>query len=97
MIHSHVYELLRDVETGISKPCILSGQTRNTPHCRLTVPYLFVLGVVEVTMMWFYYNSVFEPPTADHVSCPSYWWRNALYINTLFPVKDMVSLQVLSK
>ncbi|PNF31216.1 hypothetical protein B7P43_G14861 [Cryptotermes secundus] len=59
---------------------------------RLTVPYLFVLGVVEVTMKWFYYNSVFEPPTADHVSCPSYWWRNALYINTLFPVQDMCML-----
>jgi hypothetical protein len=55
------------------------------------VPYLFVLGVVEVTMKWFYYNSVFEPPTADHISCPNYWWRNALYINTLFPVQDMVS------
>ncbi|KDR09103.1 Nose resistant to fluoxetine protein 6 [Zootermopsis nevadensis] len=59
---------------------------------RLTVPYLFVLGIVEVTMKWFYYNSVFESPTADHVSCPNYWWRNALYINTLFPVKDMCML-----
>jgi hypothetical protein len=59
------------------------------------VPYLFVLGIVEVTMKWFYYNSVFEPPTADHVNCPTYWWRNALYINTLFPVKDMVSPQLL--
>ncbi|GFG29906.1 hypothetical protein Cfor_09924 [Coptotermes formosanus] len=59
---------------------------------RLTVPYLFVLGVVEVTMKWFYYNSVFEPPTADHISCPNYWWRNALYINTLFPVQDMCML-----
>jgi hypothetical protein len=59
------------------------------------VPYLFVLGVVEVTMKWFYYNSVFEPPTADHVNCPSYWWRNALYINTLFPVQDMVSLHMI--
>lgn len=41
-------------------------------------------------MKWFYYNSVFEPPTMDHVNCPNYWWRNLLYINTLFPVKDMV-------
>jgi len=59
--------------------------------CRLTAPYLFVLGVVEVTMKWFYYNSVFEPPTDDHINCPNYWWRNAMYINTLFPVQDMVS------
>jgi hypothetical protein len=95
MIHTHVY--VRDVEAGVNKPCTLLSQTRNTLHCRLTVPYLFVLGIVEVTMKWFYYNSVFEPPAADHVSCPNYWWRNALYINTLFPVKDMVSLQNLSR
>lgn len=35
---------------------------------RLTVPYMYVLGVVEVTMKYFASNSVFEPPTADHVS-----------------------------
>lgn len=63
--------------------------------CRLTTPYMFVLGVVNVTMKWFYYNSVFEPPTADHINCPTYWWRNILYINTLFPVDQMVNyLQV---
>ncbi|CAG2056080.1 unnamed protein product, partial [Timema podura] len=56
---------------------------------RLTVPYMFVLGLAEVSMKWFYFNSVFEPPTLDHVNCPNYWWRNLLYINTLFPVEDM--------
>jgi len=60
--------------------------------CRLTGPYLFVLGVVQVSMKWFHYNSVFEPPAADHINCPQYWWRNLLYINTLFPVKDMCML-----
>lgn len=48
------------------------------------------MGLVQVTMKWFYHNSVFEPPTMDHINCPNYWWRNVLYINTLFPVKDMV-------
>lgn len=57
---------------------------------RLTAPYLFTLGVVEVSMKWFNYNSVFEPPTMDHINCPNYWWRNILYINTLFPVEEMV-------
>ncbi|XP_043523193.1 nose resistant to fluoxetine protein 6 isoform X2 [Frieseomelitta varia] len=57
--------------------------------CRLTAPYMFVLGVVQVTMKWFHSNSVFEPPTADHYNCPNYWWRNFLYINTLFPVDQM--------
>ncbi|CAH1967120.1 unnamed protein product [Acanthoscelides obtectus] len=59
---------------------------------RLTVPYLFTLGIVEVSMKWFNYNSVFEPPTMDHVNCPNYWWRNVLYINTLFPVDEMCML-----
>ncbi|KAF7990013.1 hypothetical protein HCN44_008687 [Aphidius gifuensis] len=60
--------------------------------CRLTTPYMFVLGVVNVTMKWFHYNSVFEPPTSDHINCPNYWWRNLLYINTLFPVEQMCML-----
>ncbi|XP_059468522.1 nose resistant to fluoxetine protein 6 [Neocloeon triangulifer] len=59
---------------------------------RLTAPYMFVLGVVQVSMRWFYHKSVFEPPTLDHENCPQYWWRNLLYINTLFPVKDMCML-----
>lgn len=57
---------------------------------RLTAPYMFVLGVVEITMKYFEHESVFDPPTMDHINCPKYWWRNVLYINTLFPVEDMV-------
>ncbi|CAL7947868.1 unnamed protein product [Xylocopa violacea] len=57
--------------------------------CRLTAPYMFVLGVVQIAMKWFHSNSVFEPPSADHYNCPNYWWRNLLYINTLFPVDQM--------
>ncbi|XP_033352837.1 nose resistant to fluoxetine protein 6-like isoform X1 [Bombus vosnesenskii] len=57
--------------------------------CRLTAPYMFILGVNQIVMKWFHSNSVFEPPTADHYNCPNYWWRNLLYINTLFPVDQM--------
>ncbi|VVC35960.1 Hypothetical protein CINCED_3A019863 [Cinara cedri] len=60
--------------------------------CRLTAPYFFILGIVQLTMTWFHYNSVFDPPTDEHVNCPKYWWRNLLYINTLFPVQDMCML-----
>lgn len=49
-----------------------------------------MLGVVEVIMKWFAHNAVFEPPAMDHETCPQYWWRNLLYINTLFPVEQMV-------
>lgn len=57
---------------------------------RLTAPYMFVLGCVEVIMKYFHHHSVFDTPTLDHENCPKYWWRNILYINTLFPVEDMV-------
>ncbi|XP_019869984.2 nose resistant to fluoxetine protein 6 isoform X2 [Aethina tumida] len=59
---------------------------------RLTAPYLFSVGLVEVSMKWFHYNSVFEVPAFDHENCPKYWWRNILYINTLFPVEEMCML-----
>ena len=63
------------------------------PCCRLTPPYLFILAVTQLNASWFYHNSVFHNPimVRDQTTCPDYWWRNALYINTLFPVKDMVS------
>lgn len=53
---------------------------------------MFVLGVVEVTMKYSEHHSVFDPPTLDHINCPQYWWRNVLYVNTLFPVEDMVCI-----
>uniref|UniRef100_A0A1B0CRZ5 Acyltransferase 3 domain-containing protein n=1 Tax=Lutzomyia longipalpis TaxID=7200 RepID=A0A1B0CRZ5_LUTLO len=43
-------------------------------------------------MKYFEQYSVFEPPTMDHANCPKYWWRNVLYINTLFPVGEMCML-----
>ncbi|KAI4458379.1 o-acyltransferase [Holotrichia oblita] len=59
---------------------------------RLSIPYLVVIGLVEVCMKWFTYNSIFAPPTMDHINCPKYWWRNLLYINTLFPDDQMCML-----
>ncbi|XP_072158864.1 O-acyltransferase like protein-like [Bemisia tabaci] len=75
--------------TGIKSNCLEFVGLLIYRFGRLTTPYFFMIGVVEVAMKWFYYNSVFEVPADDHVNCPNYWWRNILYINTLFPVKDM--------
>ncbi|KAJ9583177.1 hypothetical protein L9F63_022477 [Diploptera punctata] len=60
-------------------------------YLRLTPPYLFILMVTQLNSRWFYYNAVMHNPflVRDQSTCPDYWWRNALYINTLFPVKDM--------
>lgn len=62
---------------------------------RLTAPYMYVLLLVEIVMKYFHHHSVFEPPTLDHDNCPNYWWRNILYINTLFPVEQMVRMAAL--
>ena len=48
--------------------------------------------MVELSMRWIHNNSVFEPKILDHLNCDRYWWRNALYINSLFPRKDMVRI-----
>lgn len=61
---------------------------------RLTTPYMFVLGLVEVVMKYFHHHSVFETPADDHENCPKYWWRNVLYVNTLFPVDQMVNWEI---
>ncbi|KDR17635.1 nose resistant to fluoxetine protein 6-like [Zootermopsis nevadensis] len=60
-------------------------------YLRLTPPYLFILAITQLNAQWFYHNSVFHNPimVRDQATCAEYWWRNVLYINTLFPVKDM--------
>ncbi|XP_021923342.1 nose resistant to fluoxetine protein 6-like isoform X2 [Zootermopsis nevadensis] len=59
---------------------------------RLTPAYLFVLGLVEVAMRALHNSSVFEPKIMDHLNCDNYWWRNALYINSLYPRREMCML-----
>ncbi|BES93766.1 nose resistant to fluoxetine protein 6-like [Nesidiocoris tenuis] len=59
---------------------------------RLTPAYLFVLGCAELAMKWLKNNSVFEPISLDNVNCAKYWWRNALYINSLYPRSEMCML-----
>lgn len=52
---------------------------------------MFVLLMAEISMRWIHNSSVFEPQSQNHVSCDKYWWRNILYINSLYPMKDMVN------
>ncbi|KAG8234042.1 hypothetical protein J437_LFUL014129, partial [Ladona fulva] len=57
---------------------------------RLTPPYMFTLGLVELTMKYCHDHGSLEPVQTDHINCPKYWWRNVLYINTLFPLEERV-------
>ncbi|KAG8225586.1 hypothetical protein J437_LFUL002105, partial [Ladona fulva] len=59
---------------------------------RLTPPYLFIIGVLEVANKQYRSDSVFDPSNDDDITCARYWWRNILYINTLFPAKEMCML-----
>ncbi|KOB74995.1 putative conserved plasma membrane protein [Operophtera brumata] len=56
---------------------------------RLTPAYAFVIGLNEIALRWTHDNTVFEPAIYDHITCDKYWWRNILYINNLYPQKDM--------
>ncbi|XP_071451520.1 O-acyltransferase like protein-like [Hetaerina americana] len=55
---------------------------------RLTPPYMFILGLVEVTMKYCHDHGSLEPVATDYINCPKYWWRNVLYINTMFPLEQ---------
>lgn len=56
---------------------------------RLTPAYAFVLGLDEIAIRYTQNNSVYEPLIFDHITCDLFWWRNLLYINNLFPQREM--------
>ncbi|XP_075986822.1 O-acyltransferase like protein-like [Anticarsia gemmatalis] len=56
---------------------------------RLTPAYGFVIGLNEIALRYTHDRSVFEPAIFDHITCDQYWWRNLLYINNLYPQREM--------
>ncbi|XP_073996733.1 nose resistant to fluoxetine protein 6-like isoform X2 [Rhodnius prolixus] len=80
--------LLVDLKLLATKFCTFLGYR----FIRLTPAYLFVLGCAELTMKWIKNESVFEPVSNDNINCHKYWWRNALYLNSLYPRKEMCML-----
>ncbi|XP_048506535.1 nose resistant to fluoxetine protein 6 isoform X2 [Athalia rosae] len=59
---------------------------------RLTPAYLFALGMNEVAMRQAQARTVFFPIAMDHLTCDKYWWRNALYLNSLYSRTEMCML-----
>ncbi|XP_076292737.1 nose resistant to fluoxetine protein 6 [Lasioglossum baleicum] len=59
---------------------------------RLTPAYLFVLGINEIAIKQAQARTVFSPAMMDHLTCEKFWWRNALYINSLYPQSEMCML-----
>lgn len=62
---------------------------------RLTPAYMIVLLMAEVSSRWLRNISIFEPENSNHISCANYWWRNILYINSLYPKNEMVNISIL--
>ncbi|XP_003490859.3 nose resistant to fluoxetine protein 6 [Bombus impatiens] len=59
---------------------------------RLTPAYLFVLGINEIAIKYALSRTVFSPVIVDHLTCEKFWWRNALYLNSLYPRTEMCML-----
>ncbi|XP_017764757.1 PREDICTED: nose resistant to fluoxetine protein 6-like [Eufriesea mexicana] len=57
-------------------------------YFRLTPVYLLVIGLIEVSMSWYYNHTVLDLYMLDYHNCRKFWWRNALYINTYFSMDE---------
>ncbi|KYN22153.1 Nose resistant to fluoxetine protein 6 [Trachymyrmex cornetzi] len=57
---------------------------------RLTPAYMMVLGIFQLSSVWFDKTSQFYVSEKSHETCAKYWWRNLLYINNFFGLDAMV-------
>ncbi|XP_015433629.1 PREDICTED: nose resistant to fluoxetine protein 6-like [Dufourea novaeangliae] len=57
-------------------------------YFRLTSPYLVVIGLIAVTMPWYYDHTMLDLYSMDYQTCRKFWWRNILYINTYFTMEE---------
>ncbi|XP_037037502.1 O-acyltransferase like protein [Bradysia coprophila] len=58
-------------------------------YLRLTPAYFVALLISEVSFKDTYNNSVFPYGLTDHLTCPTHWWRNMLYIQNWFPFPEL--------
>ncbi|XP_012528415.1 nose resistant to fluoxetine protein 6 isoform X2 [Monomorium pharaonis] len=56
---------------------------------RLTPAYMAVLAISQLISTWFDKTSLFYIYERPHETCSKYWWRNLIYINNLFGLKEM--------
>lgn len=53
-----------------------------------------VLGVLLIYAFYADEKTQFPSTELFKKNCDTYWWRNLLYINNLFPVDDMVNKNI---
>lgn len=57
-------------------------------YLRLTPLYLFVIGSTEIATAYLHETSPFWIEDRNDLTCQKHWWRNLLYIQNLYPVKE---------
>ncbi|CAG9575368.1 unnamed protein product [Danaus chrysippus] len=55
---------------------------------RLLPPYLFTIFLTSVLARVSRDTAVLSTPERDYDTCDSYWWRNILYLNNLYPQQE---------
>ncbi|XP_037032707.1 nose resistant to fluoxetine protein 6-like isoform X2 [Bradysia coprophila] len=57
-------------------------------YLRLTPLYIVVMGATEIATAYLHETSPFWIEDRNDLTCQNHWWRNLLYIQNLYPVKE---------
>lgn len=52
--------------------------------------YFIIIGITGMIFGWYNANSSFVVAEDPYHNCNDYWWRNALFINNLYPWNELV-------
>ncbi|KAF5279566.1 hypothetical protein FQR65_LT03388 [Abscondita terminalis] len=98
-VHTIFYQIdfLKDVPSGFRhSEHFLTQVLSNSTYCvdsflflRLTPVYLIVILYADVLFSYYRQSSSLNSTEKPDIVCSQYWWRNALYINNIFPRSEM--------
>lgn len=55
----------------------------------MTPPYAVAIILTGFTSLFLRDASIYWMIEPNDVNCQSYWWRNVLYIQNMYPIEDM--------
>lgn len=68
------------------------GRVRKKNALAVVPNLISVESFMKFSTRHVYNKAVFTPGLPDHITCPNYWWRNILYIQTWFPFPQLCML-----